>query len=81
MGHIGTEQIFASALKLKIPSAVLHDIKTGEDVLIFRKKKNSWICPYKVNRTEDKMAYTMDGEASQPFIETKIFLTLQTNET
>ena len=60
MGRIVTEQRISRALKSKLPPAVTHDIKSGDDVLVFREKNKRWIGPYKASRVEDKKVFISD---------------------
>ena len=39
MGRIVAEQRIYRALKSKLPRAVVHDIKAGDDVIVYREKK------------------------------------------
>ena len=73
MGEIVTEQRIARALNSKLPPAVTHDVKAGDEVFVFREKKKRWIGPYKVNRVEDKRVFITDGKTSRPFSITQLF--------
>ena len=72
MGRIVTEQRISRALRSKLPPAVLHNIKAGDNVLVYREAKKRWIGPYTVNRVEDKLAFLSDGKTSRPFSVTQI---------
>ena len=45
MGRIVSEQRITRALKSKLPPAFLHDIRPGDDVLVYLEKNKRWIGP------------------------------------
>ena len=59
-----TEQRIGRALKSKLLPSVIHDVKAGDDVIVFRERKERWIGPYKVKRVEDKRVFITDGKSS-----------------
>lgn len=67
MGRIVTEQRITRALRSKLPPAVTHDIRVGQESLVYREKKKRWVGPYTVSRIEDKRAFISDGKSTRPF--------------
>ena len=72
MGKIVREQRIAHALKSKLPPAVTHYVKAGDEVFVFREEGKRRIGPYKVNRVEDKRVFISDGKTSRPFNITQV---------
>lgn len=72
MGNILTEKRITRAICSKLPLVVTHDVKAGEEVLIFRGKKKQQIGTYKVNRVQEEMAFVTDNKTSRPFSVTQV---------
>lgn len=67
MRRVIAEQRITHSLCFKLPLALSHNIRTGDQGPVYRGKSHRWVGPYAVQRLEGKRAFVTDGFSTCPF--------------